>query len=137
MLSPSVHTSICGRLSNESTTGLSFERRPVFNLNLRVLTISVSIYKVGRRLSVEGAVAGREISVDVGAVAGSKWAIYCLRLVLLRPMDMHVQSFPVGIRTVYVDDVTALLAAPARAVVATAVAVMIHLLQALSSMPQW
>jgi hypothetical protein len=75
-----------------------------FEYPLGVLTLSMSSYRWGRRLSHKGSVS-RIIFPTIGLVAGSVGATYELKSMLIDTIDTHLVSHPTVRIEVLVDDI--------------------------------
>ena len=80
---------------------------------LRVLRLSVAVYKLGRVIRIGGVVPHSVWAVR-GITAGSGFATSEMRLIMMRAVDTAVRLFPRVNPTLFVDDLAADMTGPSK-----------------------
>ena len=83
---------------------------------LRVLRLSVAVYKLSRVIRIGGVVSHSVIALK-GIRAGSGFATSEMRLIMLRAVDTAVRLFPRVNPTLFVDDLAADMTGPSKHIV--------------------
>ena len=83
---------------------------------LRVLRLSVAVYKLSRVIRIGGVVSHSVVALR-GITAGSGFATSEMRLIMIRVVDTAVRLFPRVNPTLFVDDLAADMTGPSNHVV--------------------